>query len=171
MKIAIPELGLVALVGASGSGKSTFAAKHFLPTEVISSDFCRGLVSDDENDPSVTPQAFELVHEIARKQLALGRLMVIDATNVQDYAREPLIQIAREFHRPPVAIVFNLPEKVCVGHDAARPGRSVALGVIQKQRSQLHDSLERLVGEGFSHVFVLESRDDVNTATVERKPL
>jgi len=46
--IEIPELALVALIGASGSGKSTLARRHFLPTEVLSSDFFRGLVSDDE---------------------------------------------------------------------------------------------------------------------------
>ncbi len=62
MKIAIPEFALVVLIGSSGSGKSTFARQHFKPTEVLSSDACRGLVSDDENGQSVTKTAFELLH-------------------------------------------------------------------------------------------------------------
>ena len=87
MPLSIPKLSLVVLVGPSGSGKSTFARKHFLPSEVLSSDYCRGLVSDNENDQSATPDAFEVLHFIAAKRLALGRLTVIDATNVQAESR------------------------------------------------------------------------------------
>ncbi|MEG4811864.1 AAA family ATPase, partial [Microcoleus sp. F8-D1] len=83
MKITFPELSLVVLIGASGSGKSTFARQHFLPTEIISSDYCRGLVSDDENNQAATADAFEVLHLIAAKRLAAGKLTVIDATNVQ----------------------------------------------------------------------------------------
>ena len=124
MKIKIPNLSLVVLIGPSGSGKSTFAEKHFLPTEVISSDFCRGLVSDDENDQTVTNQAFGLVHTIAKKRLALGKLTVIDATNVQQEARKPLVAIAREFHCIPVAILFNLPEKLCQARNKKFPPKT-----------------------------------------------
>ena len=91
MKITIPKLSLVVLIGPSGSGKSTFARKHFLPTEVLSSDCCRGLVSDDENNQAATNDAFEVLHFIAAKRLALGRLTVVDATNVQPEARKPLV--------------------------------------------------------------------------------
>src|SRR5213593_1150922 len=104
MQISIPELSLVVLVGPSGAGKSTFARKLFKPTEVLSSDFCRGLVSDDENDQSATNDAFDLLHYITRKRLAAGRLTVIDATNVQPEARRPLIALAREYHVLSVAI-------------------------------------------------------------------
>ena len=107
MKIGIPELSLVLLVGPSGSGKSSFARKHFLPTEIVSSDFCRGIVSDDENDQSATSDAFALLHEIVRKRLARGRLTVVDATNVQPEGRKPLIALAREYHLFAEAIVFD----------------------------------------------------------------
>ena len=85
-------------IGASGSGKSTFARKHFKPTEVLSSDFCRGLVADDENDQTATKDAFEILHFIAAKRLAAGRLTVVDATNVQPEARKPLVELARQYH-------------------------------------------------------------------------
>src|SRR5213596_1033096 len=110
MKLTIPELSLVVLIGASGSGKSTFARKHFKPTEVLSSDFCRGLVSDDENDQAATNDAFAVLHFIAAKRLAAGKLVVIDATNVQSEARKPIIALARQYLCLPVAIVFDMPE-------------------------------------------------------------
>src|SRR5215813_1236287 len=98
MKIKVPELCLVVLVGTSGSGKSTFARKHFKPTEILSSDFCRGLVSDDENDQTVTTEAFEVLHFIAAKRLTHMKLTVIDATNVQVDGRKKLLALAREYH-------------------------------------------------------------------------
>ncbi len=94
----IPELSLVVLIGASGSGKSTFARKHFKATEILSSDYCRGLVSDDENNQAATKEAFEVLHFIAGKRLAAGRLPVIDAPNVQPETRKPLVALAREYH-------------------------------------------------------------------------
>src|SRR5829696_10181396 len=96
--IAIPDLSLVVLVGASGCGKSTFARTHFGKFETLSSDFCRGLVSNDENDQSATKDAFEALHFLAAKRLARGLLTVVDATNVQQEARKPLVELARRFH-------------------------------------------------------------------------
>src|SRR6202008_2042618 len=112
MKISIPNLSLVVLIGPSGAGKSTFARKHFLPTEVLSSDACRAMVGDDPNDQAVTNDAFEVLHHVAAKRLALGRLTVIDATNVQPEARKPLVELARRYHCLPVAIVLNPPQRL-----------------------------------------------------------
>src|SRR6516225_12496518 len=114
--ISLPELCLVALVGPSGSGKSTFARRHFRPTEVLSSDFFRGLVSDDEMDQSASADAFEALHFVAGKRLAAGRLTVIDATNVHRDARRPVVALARQHHVFAVAVVFNLPEGACLAH-------------------------------------------------------
>ena len=133
----MPELSLVVLIGASGSGKSTFARDHFAPTEVISSDFCRGLVADDENDQSASRDAFDVLNFIAAKRLAAGRLTVIDATNVQPESRKELIKLAREHDVLPVAIVLDLPEHVCVGRNAARADRQFGPHVIRRQRDQL----------------------------------
>lgn len=171
MQMELPKLSLVVLIGPSGSGKSTFARKHFLPTEVLSSDACRAMVSDDENDQAVTNEAFRLLHSIARERLALGRLTVVDATNVQPEARKPLVALAREFHVLPVAIVFDLPEKVCQERNRERSDRNFGPHVIRGQRSQLRRSLRGLGPEGFRHVFILKSPDEVEAATLTRTPL
>src|SRR3984893_303137 len=136
MKITLPELSLVILIGASGSGKSTFARQHFKPTEVLSSDFCRGLVSDDENDQAATKDAFEVLHFLATKRLAVGKLTVIDATNVQIEARKPLVALAREYHVFPVAIVFNLPEHLCHERNQQRPDRQFGPHVVRQHSTQ-----------------------------------
>src|SRR5437588_12653609 len=149
MKISIPKLSLVALIGPSGSGKSTFARKHFLPTEVLSSDACRALVSDEENNQAVTKDAFEVLHFLAAKRLALGRLTVIDATNVQPEARKPLVALARQYHCLPVAIVLNVPEKVCHERNRLREERDLGPHVVRQQVSQLRRSLRSLGREGF----------------------
>src|SRR5437773_2979526 len=155
MTVTIPELSLVVLIGASGSGKSTFARQHFKPTEVLSSDFCRGLVSDDENDQAATNDAFDVLHFIAAKRLAAGRLTVVDATNVQEEARRPLVALAREYHCLPVAIVFNLPERLCHERNATRPDRSFGPHVVRRQREQMRRSLDGLEREGFRTVALL----------------
>src|SRR6476660_644488 len=171
MKISIPNLSLVVLIGPSGSGKSTFARKHFLPTEVLSSDACRAMVSDDENNQAVTAEAFALLHYIAAQRLALGRLTVIDATNVQPEARKPLVELARRYHCLPVAIVLNMPEKICNERNRQRDERNFGPHVVRQQQSQLRRSLRGLAKEGFRHVFVMETPEEVEAATVERAPL
>jgi polynucleotide kinase-phosphatase len=171
MKVSIPKLSLVVLIGPSGSGKSTFARKHFLPTEVLSSDACRAMVSDDENNQAVTAEAFALLHYVAAQRLALGRLTVIDATNVQPEARAPLVTLARKYHCLPVAVVLNMPEEVCHERNRSRPDRSFGPHVIRNQRSQLRRSNKGLGREGFRHVFVLDSVEAVEAAVVERVPL
>jgi protein phosphatase len=171
MNISIPKLSLVVLVGPSGSGKSTFARKHFLPTEILSSDACRGMVSDDETNQAVTKEAFEILHFIAAKRLALGRLTVIDATNVQPEARKPLVALARQYHCLPVAIVMNIPEKLCQERNQLRDERKFGPHVVRQQIAHLRRSLRGLEREGFRQVFVLESPEEVEAATVERVPL
>jgi len=171
MKLTLPELSLVVLVGVSGSGKSTFARQHFKPTEVLSSDACRGLVCDDENSQAATGDAFDVLHFIARKRLAAGKLTVVDATNVQPEARKPLVQLAREFHCLPVAIVLDVPERVAHDRNQTRPDRDFGPHVIRQQAAQLHKSLRGLEREGFRHVFVLRSLEDIEAAVIERQPL
>jgi len=169
--LKIPDLSLVVLVGVTGSGKSTFAARHFRPTEVISSDFCRGLVSDDENDQSATGDAFEVLNFIAAKRLAAGRLTVADATSVQPAARRPLIELARSHHVLAVAIVLDLPEATCAARNAARPDRAFGPHVLRQQRAELRRGLRGLRREGFHRVYVLDGEAEVDAAEVKREPL
>jgi protein phosphatase len=171
MRIEIPELSLVALIGISGSGKSTFAKRHFKPTEVLSSDYCRGLVADDENDQSVTKDAFDVLYYIAGKRLAGSRLTVVDATNVQPEARKPLIKLAREQDVLPVAIVLDLPFRLCQERNRDRPDRQFGVQVTRQQSQQLRKCLRTLKREGFRRIAVLSSLEEIEAAEVVRNPL
>ncbi|MDQ3716055.1 MAG: polynucleotide kinase-phosphatase [Actinomycetota bacterium] len=171
MKLAIPEVSLVVLIGVSGSGKSSFAARHFRPTEVLSSDFCRGLVSDDENDQKATNAAFDVLHFIAAKRLEAGKLTVIDATNVQPEARKSLLALAKQHHTLAVAIVLDAPEAVCFQRNLARPERDFGGHVLRSQTSQLRRSMKGLRREGFHRVLTLAGVEEVAAASIERHPL
>ncbi|WNI18456.1 polynucleotide kinase-phosphatase [Actinacidiphila sp. ITFR-21] len=165
--LAVTDLSLVVLIGATGSGKSTFAARHFKPTEVISSDFCRALVSDDENDQGATADAFDVLHYIAGKRLAAGRRTVVDATSVQSESRKQLIALAREHDVLPVAIVLDVPEQVCAARNAARPERAaLPRHVIQRHQRELRRSLRGLEREGFRKVHILRGTAEIDAAEV-----
>ena len=165
MILHLPELSLVLLVGPSGSGKSTFARRHFLPTEIVSSDACRAVICDDEGDQSVTPQAFELLHFILRQRLALGRLTVVDATNLEPADRAKLVAIAREFHALPAAIVFAIDEKTCAARNAARPDRDFGPHVIRRQHGQLKRGLRGIRKEGFRSVTFFHSPEEADAVS------
>ena len=171
MRIEIPELAVVALVGASGSGKSTFARKHFKATEILSSDYFRGLVSDDENNQAVTAQAFETLYFVAGKRLDFGLMTVIDATNVQKEARASVLQLAKEQNCHAVAIVLDVPENICKERNEKRPDRDFGGHVVARQVAQLRRSVRNLKKEGFRYVFVLKSEEDVAGAEIVRTPL
>jgi protein phosphatase len=171
MKIQIPDLSLVVLIGSTSSGKSTFARQHFRPTEVLSSDAFRALVADDENDQSVSKEAFEVLHTVAGKRLTLGKLAVVDATNVQTEARKPLLELAARHHVLPVAIVFDLPERLLMDRHRSRQDRPFGEGVIRQHCKQLKQSLRGLEREGFRRVFILRSEEEVATAEMVREPL
>jgi protein phosphatase len=166
--IEIPELALVALIGASGSGKSTLAKKLFLPTEVLSSDFFRGLVSDDENDQAATPDAFDSLYYLLAKRLARGRLTVVDATNVRAEDRKRLLEYARNFHCFAVAIVVDTPERVCLERNRTRPDRAFGPHVVRRQIGELKRGLRGLEREGFRHVHIVE---DAAAVEIRRTPL
>ncbi|GGV28464.1 polynucleotide kinase-phosphatase [Streptomyces griseoflavus] len=165
--LPVTDLSLVVLIGASGSGKSTFARRHFTPTEVISSDFCRGLVADDENDQSASRDAFDVLHYIAGKRLAAGRRTVVDATSVQQDARRQLIDLAKRHDVLPIAIVLDVPEQVCAERNAARTDRAdMPRRVIQRHTRELRRSLRHLEREGFRKVHVLRGTEEIERATV-----
>ena len=169
--LTIPDFGLVVLIGSTGSGKSTFAAKHFLPTEVISSDYCRALVSDDETDQDVSADAFDLVREIASRRLKHRKLTVIDATNVRAADRKAWIELARRWHALPVAIVIDPGIDVCVERNKARPDRPFGAQVVQRMVTEVRRGLGRLQSEGFRQVWKLTSAGEIDAATITRQPM
>lgn len=171
MMLSLPEMSLVLLIGPSSSGKSTFARQHFLPTEVISSDYCRALVSDDENDMACTDDAFDLLHYMVDKRLSRGKLTVVDATNVQPHARKPLLELAKKHHFFAVALVFDLPEKVLLERHNLRTDRSFGEYVIRNHQKDLRRSQKYLKDERYFKIYPLKSPEEVESAQIERAPL
>ena len=162
MEISIPKTALVLLVGASGSGKSSFAKKHFAQYETVSSDACRGIVSNDENNQAASNDAFELFYYIISMRLKKGLLTVADATNIQPDARKKLISIARSFHVLPVAIVFDMPQELCETRNQQRTDRNVPPHVIRRQLQDLKRSLKSIKKEGFKKLYTFRSEEEVN---------
>jgi predicted kinase len=167
----IPPGALVLLVGASGSGKSTFAQKHFKSTEIVSSDALRAAVSDDEADQSASGDAFQILRLITGKRLGRGRLTVIDATSVLRESRRSLLSLAARDRRPAIAIVLHLPVEICLARLHSRTDRVVAQKVVEKQAADLADSLPGLPSEGFARVYVLDNTEDIDSAQVLRGDL
>ncbi len=171
MRIEIPEFALVAMVGATSSGKTTFANTKFRPTEVLSSDFFRAMISDDENNQNVSHEAFDLLFYAAKKRLELMKLTVIDATNLQQSARKQIIDLAREQNVHSVAIVLNLPEKILMERNNARENRGFPERVIRNHCNDLRRSIRNLKREGFRYVYVLNSTEDIENAEIVRTKL
>lgn len=167
----IPDKSLVVLIGTSGAGKSTFAATHFAPTQVLSSDTCRGLVSDDEGSLDATHDAFAVLNFIAEKRLKRGLVTVVDATNVQSRARRPLVALARKYHVLPVAIVLDIPERICRDRNDGRDDRNFGGHVIRNQRRGMKRSLNKLRREGFRVIHTLSSPEEVDAVRIESRPL
>ena len=171
MRVELPELCVVALVGVSSSGKTTFAKTHFKPTEVLSSDHFRALVSDDENNQKVTPQAFDVLYYIANKRLNLGLLTVIDATNVQRHARSSVLRLAKEQNCLAAAIVLNVPEETIRERNKNRPERELTDKIITQQTEQLRQSIDHLQKEGFRYVYILSNEEEIANVQIARTPL
>jgi protein phosphatase len=164
--ITLPEYSLVLLVGVSGSGKTTFARKHFLPTQVLSSDRFRAMIADDENCMDASGDAFEVLYMVTRKRLSRKQLTVIDATNIQDYGRRILLDIAAECSAPTVAVILNIPEEVCIERTLKRTDRPIPLDVIFHHYKELNDTMEVIHKEGFHAVYFLNGEESINQAVV-----
>jgi len=168
MRIRIADPCLVLLIGPAGAGKSTFARRHFKPTEVLSSDFFRALLSDDENDQAVSRDAFDLLAWVAERRLARGRLTVVDATNTTRERRKPLLALACRCNVPAVALVFDLPLELCVQRNRMRPERTVSAAIIARQYTQLQHSLARLANEDIDRLVVFNTPEQIDSARIVR---
>jgi protein phosphatase len=169
MRLEIPEFAMVCIIGPSGCGKSTFCRKHFLPTEILSSDTFRGYVADDEDSLDVSDHAFEALHFMLSKRLELGRLTVVDATNVQREARAPLLKIANNWHALKVAIVLDVPEQTCHERNANRPNRQFGPHVVRNQKNELRRSFQAFKGERWHKLYVLKPEDIENAEVVRTR--
>jgi protein phosphatase len=154
-ELRLPRNTLVVLSGAAGSGKSTFASKHFLPTQIVSSDQCRALICDDPTDQAVSGAAFDLMHNILEKRLRLGRLSVADATHLKPEERRPLIKLAGRFGFTTAVLAFDVPLGLCVARNGRRE-RVVPEQAIRTQHALMEKTLRSIDGEAFDFVFVLD---------------
>ena len=170
--LRIPDPSLVVLVGAAGAGKSTLAARLFDPSEILSSDAYREAVSGDAANQGATRLAFRILHREVDRRLAAGRLVVVDATNVERAARRDLVARASAAGIPALAIVLALPAAVVSARNAARVGRHVDQAVVERHLDRLATALAtgRLNGEGFAAAHVLETAADVDALHIERIP-
>jgi protein phosphatase len=173
-EILIPQNTLIVLCGPAGSGKSTWAAKHFSETQIVSSDECRALVFDDSANQSVSPHAFDLMHFIIEKRLTLGRLTIADATNLRREHRRDWIEIASRFFFNTAAIVFYVPVETCLERNGGRD-RKVPSQALMNQHESLEETLRTIHSEGFNYVYVLNQDSQSGAAVtigryVSRRP-
>ena len=166
--ISLPADALVLLIGVAASGKTTFARAYFAPTEVLSSDQLRAMITDNPAAQGATDDAFDLLHRILEMRLRRGRLTVVDATNVEDWARAELLGLARRHRRPAVAIVLDLPLEVALERNATRASPRPPPRAVRRQHRWLTDSLPSLGDEGFAAVHHLRSAEEIDAARVER---
>ncbi len=167
-EVQIPQPSLILLIGAPGSGKTTFATWHFNETEILSSDRFRAMITDDENNVEVSAEAFEALFWFVEKRLKYGRRTVVDATNVRREWRAPLLEIAKRHSVPTIAIVLNLPLETCLKNNCKRPGRQVLDQVVEEMYADLQESLKGIETEGFEEVYIFTASEDIEKVTFRR---
>jgi predicted kinase len=167
VSLPIPADALVLLIGVAGSGKSTFAARHFLPTEVLSSDALRAMITDDPHAQNATDDAFDLLHRLLAMRLRRGRRTVVDATNVEGWARAELVAVARRHRRPAAAIVLDLPLEVAMARNLERPAPRPPNSALRRQHRWLRATLVELPHEGLAAVHHLRSAEEIEAARIE----
>ena len=168
VSLAIPADAMVLLIGVAASGKSTFARRHFAPTEILSSDALRAVITDDPQAQAATDDAFDLLHRILAMRLRRGRLTVVDATNVEAWARAELIAVARRHRRPSVAIVLDLPLEVALARNLARAEPRPPAAAVRRQHRWLTDTLGELASEGYAVVHHLRAAAEIDAARIKR---
>lgn len=152
--IPLPANTLIVLCGAAGSGKSTFAAQHFKPTQIVSSDFCRALICDSESNIRVNRDTFDLFHTIIQKRLKQGRLTVADSTAVYAFACIPLLEMAQEAGFHTCLLVFNVAFDVCLQRDQQRT-RQIPIHVIAQQHDALQYTRQHMHSESWNQIYEL----------------
>lgn len=156
---------IVVLCGPAGCGKSTFAERHFRATQIISSDWARARVADDERDQRYNLQAFALVHFLIEQRLTLNRLCVVDSTALAPQDRKELVNLAKKYQVPTTLLLFNVPLQTCIERDEKRE-RSVGRPIVERQYQAFEQSKETVHQEGFDQVVLIQDGDQ-ETVQVE----
>jgi predicted kinase len=154
----------VLLVGPSGAGKSTFAAAQFRPTEIVSSDSLREMLTDDPGDQDSSAEAFHILSLIVNGRLKRRLTTVIDATNLRAANRKGYMRIAARYGVPALAVAFDLEIAEYHARNAARPDRLVDDFVVEDQAARMTDVLANLREEGYAGLYVLKAGDSVFAA-------
>jgi protein phosphatase len=170
-EIIIEEPSLILLVGVGSSGKTTFAKKHFLPTQIISSDVCRANICDSETDMRFLQPGFQLLNEILVKRLQAKKLSVIDATNTRLEDRQGYLKMACKYHIPTIAIVFDIELDVSLARNSKRSDRGGCSDYIFRQKEQLSQSFYELrKGKDYKEVFVLSTPNQIKKQKIVLLP-
>ena len=152
--ITVPRRTLLVLCGPAGSGKSTFAAQRFLATSIVSSDQCRAMICDDENNQQVNRDTFDLFYYIIQKRLYLGRFTVADSTALRSDTRRRLRAQSRHFGYYGCLLIFNTPPDICLARNRLR-SRNVEEQVIPYHAGLLQQTLLDAPTEGWEQIYVL----------------
>lgn len=168
IEIALPRSCLLVLSGIPASGKSTFAARHFDQSEIVSSDGCRAVICDDPHNQAASRDAFALMYEIIAARMKFDRFCVADATHLTHESRARLLSLCKRYNYPAYLIVFDVPPEECKRRDAAREGRRVGSDVIDYHAGRYVCDVHRFRDEGFREIWVLHE-DQVERVTVVRR--
>ncbi|MGA2076801.1 MAG: AAA family ATPase [Terriglobia bacterium] len=157
-RVRLIRPSIVLLCGPAACGKSTFAQRHFRPTQIISSDWARGRVCDDERDQRFNTQAFALVRYLAELRMGLNRLCVVDSTALTPPHRREFLELAKRFQVPSVIFLFDVPLEKCIERDRLRE-RSVGGAVIERHYLAFGQTKTDIRQEGFDQIIELGDSD------------
>ncbi|MFE3685363.1 AAA family ATPase [Streptomyces sp. NPDC059095] len=150
----IPDPSLVVLIGAAGSGKSTWA-RTWPATQVLELDRFRAMVSDDAGAQEATEDAVFALQAVLEARLTRRKMTVVDATNCEKFVRADLIATARRHGVPTVALVVPTRLPVCIERQKTRPAsRRVPDQAVRAQHAAMADAWPGLPGEGFDHLVI-----------------
>ena len=151
MSIRIAEGSLVVLVGPPASGKSTWAASHFPPHQIVSSDELRAVVGTGEHDQRASKDAFDVLDVVVERRLKRGLTTVVDSLGTEAKRRRRWIRAAAAAGRPCVAVVFDTDAATCRARNRARP-RSIPGNVMASMLARWPEVRAALADDGFAAV-------------------
>jgi F420-dependent oxidoreductase-like protein len=156
--LRLPDPCLVVLVGAAGSGKSTWAERWFAPEQVVSSDALRAMVGRHDRDQAASKDAFDLLHRIADARLRRGLTTVLDTTGLDAARRAEWVALARRHGRPVHGVVLDVGPRTTRSRNKQRD-RPVPSAVVTSQLKALESALDALAAEGFDGVHPITDAD------------